>query len=138
MYKFGETSLKEISTIWPDGQKVLHKAMSYQIMDFGLPYGSGGRTQEYQNSLYDQGRTRPGNIVTWTRKSNHIIDKDLGYGFAFDVVPYVGGRYLWQERECAILAAIIYKSAAELNVQLDWGYALWDKDMPHFQKKGLQ
>lgn len=29
------------------------------------------RSQERQNYLYEQGRTRPGQIVTWTRSSNH-------------------------------------------------------------------
>ncbi|KYG90890.1 peptidoglycan L-alanyl-D-glutamate endopeptidase [[Bacillus] sp. KCTC 13219] len=29
------------------------------------------RSQERQNYLYAQGRTRPGHIVTWTLKSNH-------------------------------------------------------------------
>ena len=29
------------------------------------------RSQERQNYLYAQGRTRSGNIVTWTRTSNH-------------------------------------------------------------------
>lgn len=29
------------------------------------------RSQARQNYLYEQGRTRPGNIVTWTKSSNH-------------------------------------------------------------------
>ncbi len=29
------------------------------------------RSQERQNYLYEQGRTRPGDEVTWTTKSNH-------------------------------------------------------------------
>lgn len=29
------------------------------------------RSQERQNYLYEQGRTRPGQIVTWTKNSNH-------------------------------------------------------------------
>lgn len=29
------------------------------------------RSQERQNYLYEQGRTRPGQIVTWTKKSRH-------------------------------------------------------------------
>ena len=41
---------------------------------------SGARTQDEQNKLYEQGRTTPGNIVTWTRNSKHIG------GNAFDLV----------------------------------------------------
>lgn len=50
------------------------------------PVGSPGsrRTQEYQNDLYAQGRTKPGPIVTGTRNSNHIS------GRALDVVPVDG------------------------------------------------
>jgi len=134
MYKFGNQSLEEISTIWPDGRAILHKAMSYQVMDFGLPRDSGGRTQERQNQLYAQGRTAPGKIITWTKNSRHIIIPELGYGFAFDVVPYIRGRYLWEEMHCAILATLIFKAASELNLTIEWGYHLWRKDMPHFQR----
>lgn len=137
MFAFGNNSLKEISTIWPDGQAVLHKAMSYQIMDFGLPRDSGGRTQKRQSEIYAQGRTKPGKIVTWTLNSNHLIDANSGYGHAFDVVPYINGRYVWDEKQCAILATIILKAAAELGVSIEWGFHLWGKDMPHFQKVGV-
>ena len=43
------------------------------------------RSQERQDYLYEQGRTRPGNIVTWTRNSNHTS------GYAWDITvnpPY--------------------------------------------------
>jgi hypothetical protein len=33
------------------------------------------RTQERQDHLYAQGRTRPGPIVTWTRNSNHLTGR---------------------------------------------------------------
>ena len=32
-----------------------------------------GRTKERQQDLYDQGRTKPGEIVTWTLNSKHLI-----------------------------------------------------------------
>lgn len=53
---------------------------------FDAPTGGlgGVRTQEQQDALYAQGRTRPGNIVTQTRNSNHIG------GRALDVVPREG------------------------------------------------
>lgn len=139
-YAFGKNSLKEIATIWPDGQRVLFQAMSYQIMDFGLPKFSGGRTPEDQKFLYSKGRRgipdeKP---VTWTLKSNHLVDPQKGYGYAFDVVPYIDGGYSWEEKHCLLLATVIFRAAMELEIPLDWGYHLWKKDMPHFQKKGLQ
>lgn len=107
--------------------------MSYQHMDFGLIEGGGGRTKEFQKKLYAQGRTEPGNIVTWTLDSSHIIDESSGYGFAFDVVPFVNGSFSWDEKHCLELATLIFKAAIDLKVPIEWGYHLWGKDMPHFQ-----
>lgn len=138
-FYFGRTSLNEINTIWPEGQQVLHRAMSFQLMDFGLPKDSGGRTNAQQEALYAIGRRgikgeRP---VTWTLKSNHLIGPE-GFGYAFDVVPFVNGRYVWQNKPCLELATVIFRAAMELGIGLEWGFHLWGKDLPHFQKKGLQ
>jgi hypothetical protein len=49
------------------------------------------RTQERQDALYAQGRTEPGQVVTWTRASNHTLGRaadlviDGSYG---DTVAY--------------------------------------------------
>lgn len=43
------------------------------------------RTQEEQDALYAQGRTKPGKIVTWTRKSKHLA------GTAFDIAVLKNG-----------------------------------------------
>lgn len=47
------------------------------------------RTQEEQNKLYAQGRTVPGNKVTWTLNSKHIPGK------AFDFVIMNNGKPDW-------------------------------------------
>lgn len=44
------------------------------------------RTQQRQNALYAQGRTRPGAIVTWTQTSLHTQRR------AFDIAFNVAGR----------------------------------------------
>jgi peptidoglycan LD-endopeptidase CwlK len=51
---------------------------------------SGLRTDEEQNDLYAQGRTKPGRIVTNARGgySNH------NFGIAFDIGVFDGGSYL--------------------------------------------
>lgn len=80
------------------------------------------RTQEAQNALYAQGRTKPGQIVTWTRKSKHLEGK------AFDIAIIKGGKATWNPAD--------YKAAGEIGrkVGLDWGGS-WarNKDYPHFQ-----
>ena len=47
------------------------------------------RTQAEQDALYEQGRTTPGHIVTWTHNSKHLL------GDAFDFVIMVFGKPDW-------------------------------------------
>ena len=58
-----------------------------------LPYDyeitAGIRTQAQEDALYAQGRTAPGEIVTWTEKSAHIA------GLAIDVVLMRNGTEIW-------------------------------------------
>ena len=49
------------------------------------------RTQERQNFLFEQGRSRPGNVVTWTRNSNHTT------GRAVDVMIDVRGNFFYTQ-----------------------------------------
>lgn len=46
----------------------------------------GHRTKEYQNKLYEQGRTTAGKIVTWTRNSKHMSGNALDF-FEHNVSP---------------------------------------------------
>jgi len=77
------------------------------------------RSQDRQNYLYAQGRTREGNIVTWTHSSRHTSRR------AWDIA--CNGNTLYDK-------AIIKKAgavAAELGIT--WG-GTWDTpDMPHFE-----
>lgn len=81
------------------------------------------RSAERQAELYAQGRTKPGKIVTWVKHSNH---QD---GVAFDIcfkgaTPYPSSIALWNA-----------VAATASTLGLDWGYALWKEDKPHFQGK---
>jgi peptidoglycan L-alanyl-D-glutamate endopeptidase CwlK len=85
---------------------------------------SGTRTYEAQNALYEQGRSRPGPIVTNARGgySNH------NFGVAFDIGVFEGGRYLDESPA--------YKAVGTLGKQLglEWG-GDWKsiQDEPHFE-----
>ncbi len=81
----------------------------------------GYRTQTAQDKLYDQGRTNPGRIVTWTRSSKHT------QGLAFDVtvrgfLPDQVPRQVWY-------------AIGEIGeaLGLKWGGRWRKKDMPHFE-----
>jgi peptidoglycan L-alanyl-D-glutamate endopeptidase CwlK len=75
----------------------------------------GNRTQAEQNSLYAQGRTRKGPIVTWTRKSRHIG------GGAIDFAALVSGKISWNEKHYPKIAAAFKQAAKELKTKIIWG-----------------
>lgn len=83
------------------------------------------RSPEDQAALYNQGRTRPGRIVTNARpwKSWHQ------YRVAFDVVPIVSGKPTWSNKK-------LWQKIGEIgeSVGLEWG-GRWKSivDYPHFQ-----
>ena len=79
------------------------------------------RSQERQNYLYEQGRTRPGKKVTWTKKSKHTSRR------AFDICKNVKGHEFDD--------SAFFKKCADIAIKLGFtaGY-YWDKqDMPHIQ-----
>lgn len=78
------------------------------------------RSQERQNYLYEQGRSRPGKIVTWTKKSNHTG----GYAWDISVDP---PHDLYDSKIIAKAGAV----AAELGIE--WGGTWKEQDTPHFQ-----
>ena len=80
------------------------------------------RSQARQNYLYAQGRTRPGNKVTWTLSSNHT------------------GRMAWDiavnpPKDLYDVATLKKAGAIAKKIGVEWG-GTWDAknlDMPHFQ-----
>lgn len=79
------------------------------------------RTQERQDMLYEQGRTQPGAVVTWTRNSQHTSHR------AFDIMKNVRGEEYTDEdffRRCAEIGR---------EVGLNSGYYWKVRDACHFQ-----
>ena len=78
------------------------------------------RPQARQDYLYAQGRTRPGNKVTWTLNSFHTTRR------AFDVIHK---DLLWNAPES------FWKAVAEVgkSIGLNSGYYWTKQDRPHFQ-----
>jgi len=57
---------------------------------------SAGRTAAEQARLYEQGRTRPGAVVTWTRASQHIGGQAVDLAFRVrGSVSYAVPRWWW-------------------------------------------
>lgn len=79
------------------------------------------RSQERQNWLYEQGRSRSGKIVTWTKNSRHTSRR------AWDICKNVKGHEYDDVaffKKCGVIAA-------ELGII--WGGNWKEADTPHFE-----
>ncbi|HOL44530.1 MAG TPA: M15 family metallopeptidase [Methanothrix sp.] len=107
-------------------------AFAVKMAEAGIPFmlTCTLRTQAEQDALYAQGRTKPGPIVTWTRKSKHIE------GRAFDIAILRDGKPCWDVKADVNQDSVPdYIQAGEIgeSVGLIWG-GRWKKpDYPHFE-----
>lgn len=122
-FKLGSSSLAKLEGVHPDLARVVKRAIALSRQDFSVL--EGVRTQARQNELYAQGRTKPGNIVTWTRTSNHFKNTKTGYGHAVDLVPYPVD---WNDLgKFDRISAAMFEAAMLEGVKIRWG-ADWDQD----------
>lgn len=146
-YSFGARSLARLEGVHPKMVAVVKRAL--EIMNEWTRAGKpatdimvleGVRTPARQQQLYAQGRTKPGQIVTWTLTSNHFVNKRTGYGHAVDLVPFPVD---WNDlRKFDLMAKAMFQAADELHTPIRWG-ADWDRDgkprergetdSPHFE-----
>lgn len=86
------------------------------------------RTIEEQNALYAQGRTKPGNIVTYAKGGESFHN----FGVAFDFCPVVNGKLDWNNLDLFKKVGSIGKSLG-----LEWGgdWSSPKTDLPHFEYK---
>jgi peptidoglycan L-alanyl-D-glutamate endopeptidase CwlK len=131
--KFSQNSLNKLKGVHPDLVKVAHEALKRSTIDFGI--SQGVRTKEEQNALYEQGRTKPGPIVTWTRNSKHIPQKD-GYGHAIDFVCYVNGKVTWEEKYYPVVVKAMLNAAQDLGIKIIAGANWKTPDLPHIELDG--
>ncbi len=114
-------SNRDIKSLQPMAQKAaqlfLNECKKQGVDIFVTEYH---RSQERQDYLYAQGRTRSGNKVTWTRNSNHTS------GYAWDIAVSPPNN-LYDSKMIAKAGAI----AKALNIE--WGGTWKQKDNPHFQ-----
>lgn len=135
-FNFSQRSLDKLKGVHPDLVAVLHEAIKRSPFDFAIVQGV--RTQAEQNALYEQGRTKPGPIVTWTRNSNHIPKAD-GYGHAIDFAAFVNGALTWDEKYYPRIADTIIGVGLELGIPVESGAYWKNKDWGHIelaQKEG--
>ena len=88
----------------------------------------GFRTEAEQQALWDQGRTRPGLVVTQARSAK---DSPHGYGAAFDIVIFDGSKPSWEEPKMTPRYNQVGAIGEALG--LEWGGRFPKADKPHFQ-----
>ena len=79
------------------------------------------RSQERQNYLYEQGRTRSGKVVTWTHNSRHTSRR------AWDICKNIKGKEYNDSS--------FFKKCGEIAKELGiiWGGTWSTPDTPHFE-----
>ena len=138
-FSFGKTSLAQITKLHPDLKAVITSALEISLVDYGiLPLG-GARTAEEQHGLYLQGRSTAGKIVTsldgYNNPSNHQIKAD-GFGYAVDLVPYVGG-WSWNWELIYPIAQAVSVAAKTAGVSIRWG-GVWDRRLEELKIDDLE
>ena len=136
-YALGPKSLERLVGVHPKLVEVVKMAIELTKQDFMVL--EGVRTPARQAELYAQGRTKPGQKVTWTLKSNHFINPKTGYGHAVDLVPFPVD---WSHKKLDVVAKAMFAAADTLGVEIRWGKD-WNRngvsgekgetDSPHFE-----
>lgn len=117
-----DVSSQRLATVVPALASRVERLM-WALWWLGLPVRvtQARRTQAEQDALWEQGRSKPGPIVTWTRDSKHIR------GRAVD--------FVWRTRD----GGVTYEGPWELlammahEVGLEAGYYWRRQDRPHVE-----
>ena len=127
MYKLSNRSLRNMIGMNPYLSYCVMEAIKITKQDFGIIRNGGVRSEQDQDDLYAQGRTTPGQIVTWTRESNHEE------GNAVDLIPYVDGNFTWEEQYFDEIAIAMKTVIKRDNLPIEWLYDTKGIDKPHWQ-----
>lgn len=116
-FKFGDSSLFELSHVHPDLVRVVNRALELSVQDFAVHDGS--RTMAEQKRLVESGASK-------TLDSRHLT------GHAVDLVPYVNGKLRWEWEPIYKIADAMRVAAREINIPIRWGGA-WDTDFTAYE-----
>lgn len=146
-YVLSDASIEKMKGVHPKLIELMKKAISNSPYDFKIVQGL--RTAEYQNELYQQGRTKPGKIVTkldgYNKKSNHQAKTD-GYGHAVDIavcghydqngnyVKYTTDAEMFDNKKLVEISRHVKAVAKEMGMEIVWG-GDWKTlyDTPHYE-----
>lgn len=125
MFKLSITSRTRMDGVNPDLIKIANLAINITKIDFGIPQDGGIRTEERQNELFMDGKSKADG---YDKLSFHQS------GQALDVFAYADGKASWDELHLAMVATAMLQSASILGFSLGWGGNFVSfKDFPHFE-----
>jgi len=123
-YKFGKSSINNIHTVTSLLQELAARAIEVSEVDFGVLSTGGLRTPEEQNEIFKIGNSK---CDGYKKKSYHQT------GFAIDFVPYVDGKYTWNNVEALLRTKQAvdkaWKDILHGNHFLHWGGYWGAKDL---------
>ncbi len=122
-YRLSKRSLKELDGVHPILAFAVMQAIAITKQDFMV--FDGLRTPEEQAKLVAKGSSK-------TNNSCHL------YGLAVDLVAFVDGKPSWEERYYAGIRAAMQEIISRYDLPIEWGYAKWGWDMPHWQITTLE
>lgn len=131
---------KDIRDLTPFLQRVFFNFRSWYVRMFpgrDLVLTCTYRPREEQNELYQQGRTKPGPIVTNVDgikvKGMHNYSPKEGGARAFDFAVLIKGKATWSEKYYD--SAWLFFRQAGLTKKVSWGRN-WKKfkDRPHIEE----
>jgi len=118
-FKWSNRSLSNLEGIHPHLRAVCDRALEITYQDMVVIEGL--RTYERQRTLVRKGFSK-------TMNSRHLT------GHAVDIVPFpIAHRLSYPDHMWEQVAEAMERAAKERDVDLEWGYALWNWDKPHFQ-----
>ena len=121
-------SQQRLSVLYPEFARRLQIVIdTLSLQGFEIRITAGLRTWAQQDALYAQGRTAPGNIVTYAKggESWHC------YSCAADFVPMLNGQPVWDTAYPAWAATITLAKQWGMTSGADW--AAPKTDIPHLQ-----
>ncbi len=113
---------RDISELTPTAQKACNLFLEKcKTSGLNVLITETYRSQERQNYLYEQGRTRPGNKVTWTKNSRHTSRR------AWDICQNIKGKEYADSG--------FFKACGQIAKELGitWGGTWKQADTPHFE-----
>lgn len=116
------TTCKDISALTDKAQKACNLFISEcKTQGLNVLITETYRSQDRQDYLYSQGRTRPGKKVTWTKNSRHTSRR------AWDICKNIKGEE-YSDAE-------FFKKCGEIAKRLGiiWGGSWSTPDTPHFE-----